>query len=103
MVHNVNFLLVSQNSDLSLKLNSTRQQDSRGMLGFQNRAPNFKMLKFHVNQDNSAYLEKYDFQWKLVYQLWDHHWIHGIEIISKMVSDSDFESFLALHIKRDKL
>ena len=73
------------------------------MLGFQNKAPDIKILKFHVNQDNSAYLEKYDFQWKLVCQLLDRYWIHGIEKSLEVVSNFDFESWLALHVKRDKL
>ena len=57
----VNFLSVSQNSDLSLKLNLTRQHKSRGMLGFQNRVLDIKILKFDTNRDNSAYLEKCNF------------------------------------------
>ena len=36
------------------------------MLGFQNRVTDTKLLKFHVNRENSAYLEKYYFQQKLV-------------------------------------
>ena len=27
------------------------------MFGFQNRAPDIKLLKFYANQDNSAYFE----------------------------------------------
>ena len=38
MVQNVKFLSVGENKDLSLNLNSTHQHDSRGMLGFQNKA-----------------------------------------------------------------
>ena len=57
MVQNINFLPVNQNSDLSLKLNPNRQHESISMLGFENRAPNIKILKFHANWDNSAYLE----------------------------------------------
>ena len=38
------------------------------MLGFQKRALDIKLLKFHTNQDNNTYLEKCDFQEKLVYQ-----------------------------------
>ena len=34
MVQNINFLPVSQNSDLSLKLNPNHQHKSIGMLGF---------------------------------------------------------------------
>ena len=62
IVQNVNFLPVSQNSNLSLKLNPTRQHESKGMLGYQNRASDIKLLKFHANQDNNAYLEKQNFQ-----------------------------------------
>ena len=61
IVQNVKFSSVSQTSDLISKLNSTRQHESRGMLGFQNRALDTKLLKFHVNRDERAYLEKYDF------------------------------------------
>ena len=39
------------------------------MLGFQNRTPYIKLLKFYANRDNSAYLKKSDFQRKLVYQI----------------------------------
>ena len=66
---NVKFSSVSQTNDLILKLNLTRQHESRGMLGFQNIVPNIKLLKFHVNRDNRAYLEKCEFQQKLVYQI----------------------------------
>ena len=61
IVQNVNFLPVSQNSDLTSKSDSTRQHKSTGMLNFQNIAPNIKLLKFHANRDNQAYLEKYNF------------------------------------------
>ena len=61
IVQNVNFLSINQNSDLNSKLNPTREYESRGMLGFQNRVLDIKILQFHVNQDNSAYLKKYDF------------------------------------------
>ena len=67
IVQNVNYSLVSQNSDLSSKLNPTHQHESSGMLSFQNRAPDIKLLKFHANRNNSAYLEKCDFQRKLIF------------------------------------
>ena len=67
IIKNVKFLSVSQNIDLTSKLDPTRQHESRGMLGFQNRALDIKLLKFHVNQDNQGYLEKRNFQQKLVY------------------------------------
>ena len=73
------------------------------MLGFQNKALDSKLLKFHLNRDNSAYLEKYDFQWKLVCQLWDCHWIHGVETSSEVVSDLDFKSLLVLQAQWCKL
>ena len=57
MVQNVNFPPVGQNNDLCLKSNSTRQHESNGMLGFQNRALDIKILKFHTNRDNSVYLK----------------------------------------------
>ena len=41
------------------------------MLGFKNKALNVKILKFHANGDNNVYLEKHDFQRKLVYQFLD--------------------------------
>ena len=71
------------------------------MLDFQNKALDSKLLKFHANRDNQAYLEKCDFQRKLVYQIWDCHWIRGIETSSRVVSDS--ESYLVLHAKRNKV
>ena len=58
MVQNINFSLIGQNSDLSLKLNFTRQHESKDMFSFQKRASDVKILKFHVNQDNSAYPRK---------------------------------------------
>ena len=60
---------LSVNSDLNSKLNSARQHESSDVLGFQNRAPDTKLLKFHANQDNSAYLKKCDFQHKLICQI----------------------------------
>ena len=62
------------------------------MLSFQNRASDIKLLKFYVNQYNKAYLEKHNFQWKLIYQIWDYHWIHGIETSLEVVSNFDFKS-----------
>ena len=69
MIQNVNFLPVGQNKDLSLKLNLACQHKSRDMLSFQNRAPYVKILKFCANRGNSAYLEKRNFQQKLIYPL----------------------------------
>ena len=89
------FLSVSQKSNSSLKLNITHQHESNGMFSFQNRVPDIKILKFHRNQDNSVYLDKSNFQQKLIFQLWDYHWIHGIEMSMWVVSDPDFESRLA--------
>ena len=64
--------------------------------------PDIKLLKFHANQNNSAYLEKCDFQQKLVFQFWDRYWVHGIKTSLGEVSDPDSESRLALHAKQDK-
>ena len=50
IVQNLKFSPVSQNSDLSSKLESTRQNESRGMLGFQNRALEAYKLKLHTKQ-----------------------------------------------------
>ena len=61
IIQNVKFSYVRQTSDLILKLDSICQHESRGMLGFQNRAPNTKLLNFHANQEEIAYLGKYDF------------------------------------------
>ena len=69
IVQNIKFLPIDQNSDLILKLNTARQHESRGMLGFQNNARDPKLLKFHANRDNRAYLKKHDFQRKLVCQI----------------------------------
>ena len=54
IVQNIKFLSVSQNNDLISKSNPTNQHESRGMLGFQNRASDSKLLKFYVNRDNEA-------------------------------------------------
>ena len=61
------FFLLNQNCDLSLKLNYTHQYESKGMLDFQNKASDIKLLEFHLNRDNNAYFEKHDFQRKRVY------------------------------------
>ena len=61
IIQNVNFSPISKNSHLFSKLNPARQHKSKSMLGFQNRALDIKLLKFHINRDNSAYLEKCDF------------------------------------------
>ena len=58
MVQNINFVSVNQNKDLSSKLNPTSQHESKGIISFQNKALDIKLLKFHANRDNSAYLEK---------------------------------------------
>ena len=50
IIQNVKFLSVYQTSDLISKLDFTRQHESRGMLGFQNRAPDTKLLKFHAKE-----------------------------------------------------
>ena len=42
------FLPISQNNDLSSNLNSNRQNEAKGMLGFENRASDIKLLKFHA-------------------------------------------------------
>ena len=48
------FLTVSQNSDLSLKLESTCQNEFRGMFDFQNRAPEAYKQKLHVKRCNKV-------------------------------------------------
>ena len=68
IVQNVNFSPVSKICDLNSKLNHTRQNESRCIFGFQNKAHGIKLLKFHRNRDNNANLEKRDFQMKLVSQ-----------------------------------
>ena len=103
IIQNINFSPVSQNSDSGLKLNSTHQHELRSMLNFQNRTPDIKILKIHANWDNSAYLENHDFQRKLFFQFWDCHWIHGVENRLEVVSNFDFESWLALHARRGNL
>ena len=44
------FPLVSQNSDLSSKLDSTRQNKNKGMCGFQNRTLEAYKLKFKAKR-----------------------------------------------------
>ena len=60
-------------SNLNLKLNLTRQHESKSMIGFQNRALDINLLKFHTNWDNRDYLKKRDFQRKFVCQIWGRH------------------------------
>ena len=62
IVQNVNFSPVSQKNDLSLKLNPTRQNKSRGMLGFQNRALEYPVIEIYANRDNNTYIKKHNFQ-----------------------------------------
>ena len=50
MVKNINFSSVHHNRDLSLKLNPNRQHESRGILIFQNRVLDIKILNFHANE-----------------------------------------------------
>ena len=64
IIQNINFSSVSQNNDLSSKLDLIHQHESRGILDFQNRAPDIKILKVHANWDNSAYFEKHNFEQK---------------------------------------
>ena len=61
IVQNIKFSFVSQTSDLISKVDSTRQHESKGMLGFQNRAPDTKLLKFHADREEIAYPKKCDF------------------------------------------
>ena len=56
---------VSQNSDLSSKLNPTHQHDFKGMFGFQNKIMDIKLLKFHANRDNMTYIENIIFNGSL--------------------------------------
>ena len=69
IVQNIKFLPISQNSDLISKLDLNNQHESRGMLSFQNRVPDIKLLKFHVNRDNQTYLKKCNFLRKLICQI----------------------------------
>ena len=98
-----NLFHVSQNSDLISKLDPTHQHESRDMLDFQNKALYSKLLKFHANQNNQTNLKKHDFQWKLICQMWNRHYIRGIETSPGVVLNSDSESRSALHAKQDKL
>ena len=74
-----------------------------GILDFQNRGMNIKLLIFHVNWDNQAYLEKWDFQQKFICQIWDSHWICSVEASPEGVSNPNSEFQLDLHAKRDKV
>ena len=59
-------------------------------------------MKFQANRDNRTYIEKHDFQQKLVCQIKDRHWIHCVETSPRVVLNSNSESQLALHAKRNK-
>ena len=69
IIQNIKFSPVIQNDDLTSKLDPTRQHESRGMLGFQNRASDIMLLKINANLDNQAYLKIRVFQQKLVCQI----------------------------------
>ena len=103
IVQNIKFLSVNQNSNLITNLDPNCQHEFRGMLAFQNRILDSELLKFHANRDKRAYLKKCDFQQKLIFQIWDRHWIFGIEMSPGMVSNLDFKFRLALDAKRCKL
>ena len=45
IIQNVKILPINQNNDLSSQLNHTRQHKSKGMLSFQNKALDIKLLK----------------------------------------------------------
>ena len=62
IMQNINFLPISQNRDLILKLDLIRKHESRDMLDFQNRVSDVNILKFHTSRDNNTYLKKRDFQ-----------------------------------------
>ena len=98
-----NFQPSTKSNDLISKLDSTRQHESKSMLGFQNRALDTKLWKFHTNLKEKAYLKKCDFKQKLVSKFWYRHWIRGVKMSPKVISVPDFESRLALHAKWCKL
>ena len=95
------FLIVSKNVNFCKRHQILSLRQNKALLR-QNRALDIKLLKFHKNRNNQAYLRKRDFQRKLVCQIWDHYWIHGIETSLGVVSDSNSEFLLALHLKRGK-
>ena len=97
IVQNVKILHVRQNSDLNLKLNPTRQHESRGILSFQNRTPNIKLLKFHAIETIGLTSKNTIFSGSSFTKFET-----GLKTSPKMVSDSDSESRLALHAKLDK-
>ena len=99
IVQNIKFLFVSQSSVIGSKLNFTCQHECMSMLGFQNRAMDIKLLKYHINRDNKTYLKKHHFQWKLVCQFLDHQWICSIEMSLGVVLDPYSKSRLTLHAK----
>ena len=52
ILQNINFLPISQNSYLNIKWDSTCQNKSGGMLGFQNRSQKANQSKLHAKQCN---------------------------------------------------
>ena len=54
-------------------------------------------MKIHAN------LEKRNFQQKLISQIWDRHWIRGVETSPRVVSIPDSKYQLVLHVKRGKV
>ena len=57
IVQKVKNLSMSQKSGLSLKLDSARQNEFKGKLGFQNKVPEVYKPKFHVKRCNELTLE----------------------------------------------
>ena len=97
------FSSISQSNGLSSNLNPNCQHESIGMIGFQNRVSDLKLLEFYTNRDNSIYLRKCDFQRKSICQFWNRHWIRKIETSLRVVLNPNYQSLLALRAKQDKL
>ena len=102
IVQNIKFSSVGQNSDLISKLDPTHQHESRGCSVSKTRPKISSFWKFTQIKTIGAYLEKCYFQRKLIFQIWDWHWIRGAETSLGVVSDPDFKSQLVMHAKWGK-
>ena len=66
-----------------------------GYTRFPKQNHEYLVIEILRKSSNHGYLKKCDFQNKLVCQIWDCHWICGIEMSPIVVLDPDFESHLA--------
>ena len=100
IVQNIKFSPVSQNSDYNLKIRPYSSTQVQEYAWFPKQSYRYQVIEISYKSRQLTYLEKRNFQQKLVYKLWDLHWIYGIKMSLGVPLDPDFESWLALHAKQ---